>query len=215
MAKNFNAFYGLCSSVLTLDGNCLVLDNPDQMADLLNQLEGDGYTRLMLSTGVGFEEFTVTSAGGKLILSPTPVTKFDKGDSVWFECCSQDNLKDIMACIEEDEDDDGSSDDDEMPCIEGYTWSAEDQCYKPDKEPLVIYDCGKKYTLQNVQYTCETLPPTQTPPDGTFNSFTIQDGKIVAATKVDPPLAGGCCGGCSKCCGDGECADNVNNAGEN
>lgn len=211
MADNFKPQYGLCEAVLSCDGNCLALDNPDQMSHLISELTGDCYTRLMLSAGVGFSEYTVTAGSGKLILSPTPTTKFAKGDKVWFECCSKDNLKDLMDCIEEEADEEENPED-EMPCIEGYKWNAEKGCYEAEKEDLVIYNCGQKITIKCVQYETENLPPTQTPPDGTFNSITFQDGKVIGATKVDTPLSSGCC--CSKCCSDGECADNVNNAGE-
>lgn len=201
----------------TLNGNVLTLDDPFIEADLcenLNQAPGK-YTRLMISTGVGFEEFTVMCVGNCIKLSPAPSTVFNAGDPVWFESCSKANIKDTINCLEDEDEIDTQS----GFKIEGYVLTTDDdgnECWvvDPALKEVVKFQVGKQIiTIDGTGCATASDAPVGTyPTPGVYEYPTVtvtgdcQYGSIQNGTK---PVCS-CCGGC---CGDKEKTGEVTNAG--
>jgi len=143
VAAEYCPFYGLCTTIKTISGNVITLADSAVESDLCEKLSAKtgGFTYLMLSVGVSFEEFKVSCVGGCLKINPLPETAFDSGDKVWFESCSQNNVAAVQACIEAEQESssEGEGSDGEGFKIQGYTLQIDDDgnpCYVPDASPL-------------------------------------------------------------------------------
>jgi len=206
VSAKFCPFYGVCTSVKTVEGNVLVLGESDIEADMCEQLSASPgkYTRLMLSVGVGFEEFTVTCANGCLKLSPTPSTSFVPGDPVWFESCSAANIKDMINCLDED----GEIDADPLPKIEGYNAvqnvETGEWCYELDnpKEPI-SFVVGKQQVSMDVSgcWTSSAAPAGTVLESGeyTYATITVDNNCNIIGIKNGMKPACSSCGGCCGC----------------
>ena len=214
MTDKFCPAHGLCTKVKTLAGNVLTLADDAVEADLCDQLsEVTGkYTRLMLSTGVGFSEFKVTCVGGCLKLSPSPTSTFLPGDKVWYESCSKANIADLMACITEEE----AAEDAVDFKIAGYVLETNDDGEKcwvidPDTKQSVTFQVGKQ-VITIAGNGCPSVAPAEAgtfPEDGTYQYATVttQGCQVVALANGTKPV----CGSCGCCCGDK--AEEVTTAG--
>ena len=206
MSANFIPMHGLCDTIKTIAGNQLTLTNNSAEMDLCAKLSADpdNYTRLMLSVGVGYEEFKVTCQSNCLKLSPEP-TGFASGDKLWYESCSKDNIADLMACIEEDTAD---PDDPTDPLeslgfkIEGYKVEINEdgeKCLVPVKEP-VKFQVGKEVvSIDSAGCASVSAADVATyPNEGTYQYATItidNCGRIVSVSENTAPVSSctGCC----------------------
>lgn len=215
MSADFCPAYGLCDSVKSIDGNTLTLTNSFQELDLCNQLsEAPGkYTRLMLSTGVGYEHFKVVCVGGCLKLDPAPQSNYVSGDKVWFESCHKDNVADILACLAEEEaGEDGTGG---FPKLPGYTLQQNDNgewCYVAEEGKQEAFEVQVGKTILCVDKDgCVTKKPAEAgsfPEDGeyTYATVTVNGCKITSIKNGTKPVSGSC----GSCCGN--CAQEVTNA---
>lgn len=217
MTDKFCPMYGLCSSVKTITGNQLTLADSDVEDDLCEQLEASAgkYTRLMLSTGVGYSEFKVTCVGGCLKLSPTPATQFIAGDAVWYESCSKDNIADLQACLAEEAATEAAG---SGLKIAGFVLEVDENgnsCYvvDPATKESVTFQVGKQViTIDGTG--CPTSKPAEAGTylePGEYPYATVTVGSNCAATGIKEGVKPVCstCG----CCSNGVKAEEVTSAG--
>lgn len=209
--------YGLCGAVKTLVDSTLTLASSTQQFDLCATLtESPGkYTRLMLSTGVGYEEFTVTCVGGCLKLSPEPRAAFASGDKVWYESCSAANIEDTIKCLNEE----GDVDTDTTLKIDGMVREVDEDgnvCYVPDPElkKPVTFQVGKDL----ITIDGNGCPSTEGAPSGTvltpgeypYATVIVGENCQITGVRVGTKPV---CGSCGCCCGDSKSTEAITEAG--
>ena len=197
--------HGLCTTIKSIVGNVVTLFDNDVEDHLCMTLESSPgkYTRLLLSTGVGFESYRVTCVAGCLKLSPTPTTTFQVGDQIWYESCHADNIADTINCLEEE----GTTDTEPEFKIEGMVLETNedgDQCWvvDPSLKEKVTFQVGKQIiTIDgNGCPSVADAPPGSYPTEGIYPYATVTIGANCLPTTVaegTKPV----CGSCGCCCG--------------
>lgn len=207
MSANFIEMHGLCDTVKTINGNELAITNNAVELDLCTKLSADpdNYTRLMLSTGVGYEEVKITCVAGCLKMDPTPSATFMSGDKLWYESCSKANVADLMACIEDETADPADPTDTLAELgfkVEGYelqTNAAGEKCLVRTKED-VKFQAGKDVVSIDSAGCASVVgaDPSTYPSEGTYEYATItvdNCGRITNIQANTAPVASctGCC----------------------
>lgn len=203
--SDFCPLHDVCDKIKAIDGTKVTFMNPAVEARICAELTAGKYTRLMISAGVGFEEFKVTCANNCVMLDSEPFTKFSSGDTIWYESCSKANLADLMACINEEAA--AETEADSSFKILGFVKQIDNdgaECWVPDpaNKQGVEFQVGKQ--IIKIDGTgCATstdAPVGSYPTEGVFTNATVTIGANCLPTGLKDGVKPVCnCNGC--CCG--------------
>lgn len=201
------------SNFCSLTGFCTTLEEDLSSGDVMlcinstkigKALTADKHSYLVISDGIECEHVKIRIDNGKVIaidrgVGWTDAIDWPKGTPIKFDW-TDEAWADAYDCLLEEENEDNPEDCDIKigDCTYKYVDTVDGvKCYEADnKKDLEIKNCGKVYTIKNIEYT-EANDPDY-PEDGVYTNATVTVSGCKVSYKEGCKVSiGGCSPGCN------------------